>query len=76
MRLARFSRIDLPDTDVPEVSDTVATAGGLVLPRAPFWQSVNGPELTLAAALQAEAPAEDTNHVLDRARNYLATTRS
>ena len=29
---------------MPEATDTVATTGGLVLPRAPFWQSVNGPE--------------------------------
>jgi hypothetical protein len=45
-----------------------------VLPRSPFWQSVNGPELTLPTSLQAQAPAEDTNPVLDRAREYLQTT--
>ena len=75
-RLARFSRLDLPDADVPEATDTVATAGGLVLPRAPFWQSVNGPELTLPVSLQAQAPPEDTNPVLTRAREYLTTRRS
>jgi hypothetical protein len=59
-RVARFSRLDLPDANVPDVTDTVATAGGLVLPRSPFWQSVNRPEVTLPASLQVEAPPEDT----------------
>jgi hypothetical protein len=75
-RVARFSRLDLPDANVPDVTDTVATAGGLVLPRSPFWQSVNRPEVTLPASLQVEAPPEDTNPVLARARDYLATTKS
>ena len=61
---------------MPETPDTVATAGGLVLPRSPFWQGVNGPEVTVPASLQAEAPADDRNPVLDRAREYLMTTRS
>ena len=76
-RLARFARLDsLPDSAIPETPATVTTGGGLVLPRAPFWQSVNGPELTLPAALQPEQPPEDTNPVLTRARDYIATTRS
>ena len=75
-RLARFSRLDLPDAGVPDVTDTVTTSGGLVLPRAPFWQRVNGPEVPLPASLQAEAPPEDTNPVLTRAREYLTTRRS
>jgi hypothetical protein len=68
-RLARFSRLTLPDSDVPEATDTVATAGGLVLPRTPFWQSVNGPEVAVPAALQPDvAESDDRNPVLDRAR--------
>jgi hypothetical protein len=58
------------------VADTVATAGGLVLPRSPFWQSVNGPEVGLPTTLQAERPQEDhENPVLERARAYLATRK-
>lgn len=53
-RLARFAQLPLPDAEVPAVADTVTTGGGLVLPRSPFWQSVNGPEVSIPAALQPE----------------------
>jgi hypothetical protein len=76
-RLARFSQMQLPDAEVPVVADTVATDGGLVLPHSPFWQSVNGPEVSLPTTLQAERPQEDhENPVLKRAREYLTTQRS
>jgi len=71
----RLSRAEIPDARVLEPSDTVTTGGGLVLPRSPFWQSVNGGELTMPVALQPKAEPEDRNPVLTRAREYL-TTRS
>jgi hypothetical protein len=75
-RLARFAQMRLPDAEVPVVADTVTKGGGLVLPRSLFWQSVNGPEVSLPTTLQAERPQEDhENPVLARARAYLATRR-
>ena len=60
---------------MPEATDTVATTGGLVLPRAPFWQSVNGPEVSLPPELAAPAPTREPD-AIERARAYLQTTRS
>ena len=74
-RLARLSRSAIPDADVPAVEDTVTTGGGLVVPRRPFLQSVNGPEVSLPAQLAAPAPPREPD-AIERARTYLQTTRS
>jgi hypothetical protein len=75
-RLARFSQLPLPDAEVPEPPETVTSGGGLVLPRSPYFQSVNGAELSLPTVLQAKTEPRDDNPVLSRARQHLATTRS
>jgi hypothetical protein len=74
-RLARLSRSAIPDADVPAVEDTVTTGGGLVVPRRPFLQSVNGPEVSLPAQLAAPAPPREPD-AIERPRTYLQTTRS
>jgi hypothetical protein len=73
-RLARFSRLDLPDAHAPDVADTVTTAGGLMLRRAPFWQSVNGLEVSLPPELATPAPPPEPD-AIERPRTYLQTTR-
>ena len=60
-RLARFAAMSLPDAEVPEVEDVVHTGSGLTVPRRPFLQSVNGPEVSLPPELTAPArPASST----------------
>lgn len=60
----------LPDAVVPvgaDAGDTVATGGGLVLPRAPWWQSVRGPEVSPPPGVPV--PADE----LERPRDLMET---